>query len=441
METKVANKRNTDSSSRPGPAGETHGILPNTRSESRDNSAAMISALPHPPPDYKPTESMRYPVIPVLPEGVTTTTLLDHTLPHMTNSQIMRKRMQVIKQNKLVLQAHAPVPFPAQNMSTMHDNRHEVIHKGGATGVFTAHGGELKPGDNQSGEMEGGAFKPWNPIAHQERAHQMIKDTQARGGKVSLGRVGADIGTFGVAEGFRAGDKAIQKKQDKQQRHADIASHNINQANAVLRQAAAIPDSFKAQGGKSFLGIKTTPHNSDNIAKNVFSLGIHSEVQKNRQQQHAIHAAQQNDRDKSAAANAVAPTVASWNALSAKQQNQYKQKSKVPKPTAPSNNTPIAPNVNVKQTEMVGGKSKFWRGLALNLSGLANNVSRAFAENGDGGEIKMPAKKKTKNKILKGGKSVWGQVTNNLVHTAVNIAKFEAENPELIAVELAPLGV
>lgn len=388
----------------PGPAGETHGIIPVTRSEVRDNSAAALTAMPHPAPNFRPTEAQRH-LITSIPGYATQATNTDLTLPHESKSDDPSwKRAIQRRKNSLNFQVAMPVAPAAHTFHHSGDNRHVVL-KGGRTGVFTAHGGEIGHGDNASAEMEGGKFNLNKAI-----------------------RVTEGVGTLGISEGVRAEDKYYDRKAQREANAKQISRSNQNKADAIR----AIPADFQPTGG----------HTKDKEKfKDFITLGTDDAKKKKRKDAaNAQLVAQQSDRlkayqDQQKQLSQQAKQEQANQKRIAKQvhQAQNKQKSKVPQPTAPVNNTPVAPNVEVKQTEAVGGKSKFWRNMAVNLTGIANNVSRAFAENsGEGAGLEPPIpiqpmpkpkkKKVVKKKLKKGGKSKSGEkIAKNLLGTAENI--------------------
>lgn len=453
-----AKQRETDNETKPGPAAETHGILPNTRDETHDPSQPMLSAVPHPPPEFRPTEPLRHAVIPQAPNA-TGSHPLDFTLPHMLNPGMQRRDERPVKANPLILNAalsHGPA---AQDVATSGDNRHEIL--GGGIGnhrIVTNPPGQ-SPGDyvayhDKNGSQhllpvlerdraeadqikknqQGGAtrtFKlpdmqandsihhmPANPHMPNHNAPQHAESKSDgwqpvdwhRGsglrhgencsgemeGGTSASRIGWGIASLGITEGARADEKHTQHVADRKAQRA----YDQKQQHTKAEQIRAIPADFQAppaapkQGGKQsrndkFLNVVTLgAHGADKkyhehraqvfndqatIAQGSDRLAAYQAYQKQQAQQ-AKQAAQKAKAQAQQQAKAAA-----------------KAKSKVPQPTAPVNNAPIAPGVNVQQKDAIGGKSKFWRDFAHNLSGIALNASKIAAKNAESFESEAGA--------------------------------------------------
>lgn len=318
-----------------GAAGETHGLVASNRLEERDNSAPVLNALPHAPPDYHPTEAMRSSITPILPPSSTQATTNDHTLPHAHDpSLFIEKKINPTKIfNPMHFQTDPAHIDPANNHSTSGDTRNEVVKGGGLghNGVFTAHGGNFEGvlthkgglgwGDNQSAEMGGGLESKsdgFHPIQRQENAQKMIDARRQKGGsfidktlnKIPMNRVYNDTVSMGLNE---IGRDQRMKGSGIKEKHTEL-----------------VGGGFKAMGhGHRWTGER-------------------------------------------------------------------------------------------------GGKSKFWRNMAVNLTGLANNVSKAFAENSEGAGIK-PKKVQKLNK-MKGGKSkAANQIARNVLGTAENLSLLALE--------------
>lgn len=177
-----------------GASGDTHGLIPHSRSEQRDNSRPILNAMPHGAPDYHPTEPLRLATRAHYGDHTTFTHPLDFTLPHATSGEEIPHRSLPVPQNHLVLQAVGTNGPPAHALATSGDNRHEVLSGGGIQPeggnlsfnnfkkVGEAHsythpfGGDLKHGDNCSGIVEGGGLNTtqfYNPDAHPIRQKQI----------------------------------------------------------------------------------------------------------------------------------------------------------------------------------------------------------------------------------------------------------------------------
>ncbi len=157
---------------KPGPAGETQGIIPVTTSEEKNPSAPILTAMPHPPPEYKPTEPLHHNIVPTLPPTATLASQDDHTLPHNTQPSAIRMKVNhaIKPSNPLVFTGQQTYGPPAHRFVTSGDNRHIVLKGGGLSAKnFTRagdknaylhpfSGGELGLGDNASGELEGGSI-------------------------------------------------------------------------------------------------------------------------------------------------------------------------------------------------------------------------------------------------------------------------------------------
>jgi hypothetical protein len=235
---------------KPGPAGETQGVIPVTRAEEKNNSAPILNAMPHPPPEYKPTEPLHHNIFPTLPSTATLATSNDHTLPHSTTpSQVKVKLNHMYRNyNPLVFTGSQPYGTPAHRLVTTEDNRHIVLKGGGLsfdnikkvgearswTHPFS--GGELGPGDNASGVLEGGSVSS------------------------IFSRVGADVMTSGLNEANIAVDKQ-QKKMNAKQKVSGTVPANPPKKGGSIREkhSELIGGGYRALGsgrvgGKSIWG-------------------------------------------------------------------------------------------------------------------------------------------------------------------------------------------
>lgn len=112
-----------------GAAGETHGLTGSTRSYPGDHSAPVLDGVGQAPPDYHPSEPMRHSIVPVLPPSSTQARPDDFSLPHDNDPNLyIEKKIKATRVfNPLHLETDQPRIDPAHNHATSGDTRNEVV--------------------------------------------------------------------------------------------------------------------------------------------------------------------------------------------------------------------------------------------------------------------------------------------------------------------------